>query len=195
MTKKGISPILVLVIVLTVVVGFLTFKYFTLPIYDHPAYLPTPSTNQSGQEDIQDWETYRNDQFGFEFKYPSGWEIWESGQEVQILQKDQPFDFSIKTSTLSENKDKFMDKLRSTVNQVEGQSFMPNSQLQIGVLETIAITPDNSLVGKNIQVELYSILQDKNQVIYASFLYFDDKRLQTIKQILSTLTLLEEDSR
>jgi hypothetical protein len=35
----------------------------------------TPHVTPSPQVDMSDWKTYRNDKYGFEFKYPSDWNI------------------------------------------------------------------------------------------------------------------------
>jgi len=46
---------------------------------------PVPSTPSV---DMANWKTYRNDKYGFEFKYPSSWEqCWYAGNDVGFYPK------------------------------------------------------------------------------------------------------------
>lgn len=78
MNQKGFVKIavVVLVVVLVGVVGYLILvKKPTLPtIMNQPQTPTTPST----QDTIANWKIYRNENFGFEFKYPPEFEMVSS---------------------------------------------------------------------------------------------------------------------
>lgn len=50
-------------------------------------------TNTQG--DMTNWQTYRNDQYGFEIKYPDGWEVLNNDQEnenIDVSLRDKKYD-------------------------------------------------------------------------------------------------------
>jgi len=70
---------LVIVAVIAVVVSvgaILLLKTIQAPVAQTPPPVPSP---QPQTLDTSNWQTYRNDEFGFEMKYPSNWEIEEEG--------------------------------------------------------------------------------------------------------------------
>jgi len=72
MTKKGFAPILVLVIILILgVAGFGAIQSFKSNTNLYPVPTGTGETaNLSSDENLQDWKTYRNEEYGFEIQYP-----------------------------------------------------------------------------------------------------------------------------
>ena len=37
----------------------------------------TPTSTPEASIDISNWKTYRNEEYGFEFKYPEGWKMYQ----------------------------------------------------------------------------------------------------------------------
>ena len=75
--KASFAPILILVVVLMLgVIGFAGYQYYKMytggPIAKIPSELfyPSPTPDQ-----IANWKTYRNEEHGFEFRYPDDWVI------------------------------------------------------------------------------------------------------------------------
>jgi len=64
--QKGIASIIfiIIIIALLAVAGFFAYKYFS-----------AQKANNQPINQTAGWKTYTNSQYGFEFKYPQGWNI------------------------------------------------------------------------------------------------------------------------
>jgi hypothetical protein len=82
--KKGFSIISIIVIVLVVVAGgALTLQYWPTSVDQEPITQDQEDSDQPVVEDditvdeivdeTSDWETYRNEEYGFEIKHPENW--------------------------------------------------------------------------------------------------------------------------
>ena len=77
--QKGISTtlsILLVVLLVTVVGGGLVYKYYLAP-----GEGPSDGKPGDSQDETADWETYKNEDFGFEIKHP---------EDVGVQQTDSP---------------------------------------------------------------------------------------------------------
>ena len=70
-TVHGFAPILILVIL-----GIIGAAAYLIPKPQIPSLYPspTPTAGQAPNGDLANWKTYRDEGFGFEFKYPSEWD-------------------------------------------------------------------------------------------------------------------------
>jgi len=71
-----ISPwlLIALIVVILAGVGFFGWIYWQKKTANPAPTIPAPvSTTSSSVVSTADWKTYTNDQYGFSFKYPTGW--------------------------------------------------------------------------------------------------------------------------
>ncbi|MFH1899839.1 MAG: PsbP-related protein [Patescibacteria group bacterium] len=72
--NKGITPIAIILIIIGVLAvggGIYYYQTQTEPIISQST--PTPSSTP--QDETANWQTYRNEKYGVEFKYPADYEI------------------------------------------------------------------------------------------------------------------------
>ncbi len=71
--QQGFSKVLILIIVLAVIAGgVLAWQYWPEGVEEE---------EQPADETV-DWQTYRNEEYGFEMKYPEDWTVEENGKGV-----------------------------------------------------------------------------------------------------------------
>ena len=78
MNKKIPTPIAIIVVVLCVIIvgGFITWQYFGIPEEGEKI-----SEEITLEDETADWKTYRNEEYGFEMKYPKSWYVYTPKQE------------------------------------------------------------------------------------------------------------------
>ncbi|HBP00767.1 MAG TPA: hypothetical protein DD454_00925 [Candidatus Moranbacteria bacterium] len=82
-TKKGNVAVIALIVAVVAVsagvIGYMFAKKTQAPeIVKDPAGPPSPKTELAQPADeTADWQTYRNEEYGFEFKYPINWMLSE----------------------------------------------------------------------------------------------------------------------
>lgn len=84
MKQKGIAPIVIILIIIGVLLaggGVYFTKHRLFAKKESPPVTPTTTSTTTATSiatstaDISTWKTYRNERYGFEFKYPSDWEL------------------------------------------------------------------------------------------------------------------------
>ena len=84
MNQKGISSIVIILIIVGVLVIGGLFWYYqkTLQIISQPVPQVTPT------DETANWQTYQNDEYGFELNYPKDWSVDEGCQKLGTLDSD-----------------------------------------------------------------------------------------------------------
>lgn len=77
MNKKIPTPIAIIVVVLCVIIvgGFIAWQYFGIPEEGEKI-----SEEITLEDETADWKTYRNEEYGFEMKYPKSWYVYTPEQ-------------------------------------------------------------------------------------------------------------------
>jgi len=81
--NKAISTpiaIIIVLIVFTISIGLILLGYLYIP---KPKYEPV--SEEIEEMDISNWETYRNEEYGFEIKYPSFFSLEPSGRPNEVI--------------------------------------------------------------------------------------------------------------
>lgn len=89
LNNKGFANIIAIIVAVVVLigagVGYLVVKKRT-PITTPET--PAVSTQETITDETTDWKIYRNEEYGFEFKYPPTWFIFESSNYVNLSDYD-----------------------------------------------------------------------------------------------------------
>ena len=185
---------LAIVVVLGLIVGGGILWYANIPPpAPQPIEIPNiqkPTLQQT--LDASTWQTYRNDEFGFEVRYPSNWRVntpevgegdfiqidnyltdREGGEKtMQILIKDNP-------KPEEEGFDAEDSNYRIDNLPTKTYYFIPNRDLG---LDDIAVSKSTPLVV---------IRMEKNNKSYRFLLFNTDKITGVYSQILSTFRFVE----
>ncbi len=90
------------------------------------ALCPTSTTASS----TAGWKTYRNEQYGFEFRYPSDWIVIEDTYPSSThTNKDSIFNLTIQDKNLEQKKENFYDR----TNMFVGVTIAPQSVLDASI--------------------------------------------------------------
>lgn len=99
--QKGIAPIIIIIIAAVVIAaaagGYFVWKDFastnlTAVRWNNNAQMGTPNGSvqlnaPSSTIDVSGWKTYRNEKYGFEFKYPGAWGKFAVDKGIDIDRK------------------------------------------------------------------------------------------------------------
>ncbi len=146
--------------------------------------------------DISTWKTYKNEKYGFEFKYPRDWFLGESmnGMPTKIKHMSSEngfqiiylFQFSNKNNLNSENFFKQMDKNRDiyTLINVDGTKVVQANQTTQNSRGVVTFIPLKSKVMLSVGVEESDSINDS----YSDYIVVYNQILSTFKFIDQTAT-------
>lgn len=199
MTQKAFSKILILIILAVIVAGgVLVYQYSQKPAQEQP---PADETADVPAEALatEDWEAYRNEEYGFEVKYPSNFEIRGSSSDGTYV-NFSPYAGTYVTIRTGEQtwklplRHEYMSSVNSVTMEWEViEQKIEDDQLSI-TQERIVIDEEN---GHRI------ILRDEEDSIILSRAYIQrggdffvidqsfNSDIQIFNQILSTFRFLE----
>ncbi|MFV1917333.1 MAG: PsbP-related protein [Patescibacteria group bacterium] len=199
----GFTPILIVVLLgLVAVVGYLALRPKTSPTEQSPA---TASENP-----IAEWKTYHNEKYGFEFKYPPRWKIYDFDNDKNYVATAsywyvKRLTFSSRDYKLTYSEGDFLTyrteggKLNfviyknsyETIDQILEQESLQGDieRIQVDNIEAIKVV-NNSRA----EINLVTIMNDVPGPVYINLsMNFDPNRRDEFQrifdQILSTLLL------
>lgn len=163
-----------------------TIRYFS----DRPTNGPphtevqiTTSTPTPTKELIESWKTYRNEKYGFEFKYPSNWKILVTSYGNDVVEPNYQHGFTIHVSDNVPNPQTFISNLNNDPNY----SIVITNPIKIGEYTTLHRTLNNKF-SSDIQHDLW--IENNQKVYNFTFVADDLKTTEVIHQILSTFKFL-----
>lgn len=93
---KSISRWVVVIITILAVLGYF-ISFYAFNLWPFESLLPSlpqmsPPTTlapyPTDQPDLSNWQTYRNEEYGLEFKYPENWIVFDGDNSIDVGHKD-----------------------------------------------------------------------------------------------------------
>ena len=187
--QKGISSLVgIVVIVATAVVavgGVFVYEYYSV------SKTETPKIEALKNETV-DWKTYKNNEYGFEIKYPKEWrelQKWRpliDGIDGVILGERGEGDYVGINIDITTDNGEFVKKF--TDELCAGVSF-PNrvrsdEKIKIGIIDAIKVNTINP--------ECHTIIIKKDNVVYMIVPNNDNVSEDLLIKIASTFKFIEE---
>ncbi|MFA6973139.1 MAG: PsbP-related protein [Parcubacteria group bacterium] len=142
-----------------------------------------PAPQPAATDETADWQTYRNEKYGFEFQYPRGWNVKEIQDGVIALSKDNLPKNTININITNNTEGKSLGEI--TQERIANLQIQKNStDVFLGGLPAKRVK-DNGIVTYN---GVYSINKEHIYYLYIS----EESQLNaTFNQILSTFKFTE----
>lgn len=167
-----------------------------------PLAIPTTSPTIT-----QNWDTYRNDKFGFQFKYPQEMDVVSEGSDrfahiailsiVDGIDSINSFDLTIMISSTDKSKSDFNECLQGSGKEKVAAGLNSSNVELVIHNETLDLNGNNACIQKMSAENqlIQNVLLEKGGNIY-TFQFFtegDSGLINAISgQILSTLIITEE---
>ncbi|MBU3964669.1 hypothetical protein KJ562_03055 [Patescibacteria group bacterium] len=209
-----IKPIGILIICLFVVIigGILVWQFWSGPGEEIPSPTPpvsaTTPTSTPPIDETTDWETYRNEEYGYEIRYPNFYYISEKSDYVLFRNeeyKENPsggceFIIYIKSNPLNKSLEEwFADnsteaEFGTDVHQESGKSYFNSKEAQ---LEKTIVSDQEALkfyqIGGYPNDNIIVLFKKDINIIEISYYPNCSPELNTFEQILSTFKFINEN--
>jgi hypothetical protein len=217
---RSFWPIVIIAVVSALVGGILVFLLFNQGLDEelnslipganfkkHRVSSPPPVGEGQGEGVLKDWQTYRNDEYGFEFKYPGDWEVDKTSGYIHTKEFGQDFldeggkVYNIKDFYAELSSPGFLSIQDKTLAEVASNAVYfctakSIKDIMVSGFPAVRCTTSNGEFGASSRVEQIYILKDGKVINYWMFIRDElaleqqEKYKNIFDQIFSTFKFL-----
>ena len=137
------------------------------------------------QDETANWETYKNDQYGFEIKHPENIETYEEEWGIDFAEKGISRNTFFRINVYEK-----LSELPNNQNELKFEAWIDN-QTNYGIFQDKKIFRSGSLTGVEVLdngiVEYRNILIENDNKFYSIIIQQNQESMDLFNQILSTL--------
>ena len=192
--------LLVIVIILAILVGGGVLGWQWLE-FKKEMKIPEFKLSEKIKDETVNWKTYRNEEYGFEFKYPSNWEIAEGEKAVTLFQEKKGLEKTIVGTmnvikTTEEDLGEALSKYRESLKKNEELIDLTERQILVDGITTTEIYFKRQMEGnKWIFNSLVFISSGKDIMIdFMRDTISREEYPSAFAQILSTFKFIENET-